>query len=269
MTRKKNQSNHTFVICAYQESPYLEDCIQSLLAQSVPSEILMITSTPNQYIRLIAEKYNIPYYINDGDKGIANDWNYAYRLAGTKYVTLAHQDDIYAKDYLREILVRIKRAKNPIIAFTDYYEIRDGKHTNSNTMLTIKRLMLSPFLISLLQKSRFVRRRILSFGCPICCPSVTFHKDNLPEQIFESGYRSCVDWQAWEKLSRRKGEFLYIHKPLTYHRIHEESATTAIIGDHVRSKEDYEMFRCFWPAFIARILVKLYSKSEHSNILKR
>ena len=31
---------HTFVISAYQESPYLESCIKSLKAQTVPSEPL-------------------------------------------------------------------------------------------------------------------------------------------------------------------------------------------------------------------------------------
>ena len=43
-----SKTNHTFVICAYKESPYLEECIQSLQAQTVSSQILMVTSTPNE-----------------------------------------------------------------------------------------------------------------------------------------------------------------------------------------------------------------------------
>ena len=258
--------NHTFVICAYKESPYLKDCIESLFAQTVSSKIMIITSTPNKYIEQIAEQYKIPYYINT-KQGIANDWNFAYRMADTAYVTLAHQDDIYAKDYLKEILRGMKHSRNPMIAFTDYCEIRNEKLQQSNKMLKIKRIMLLPLIFSKLHSSIFVRRRILSFGCPICCPSVTFHKNNLPEQIFREGYRSDADWQAWEALSRRKGEFIYINKPLTHHRIHEESTTTAIIGDNIRSKEDYEMFRRFWPTLIAKCLTRLYSKSEQSNTL--
>lgn len=267
-TKKKYHTcNHTFVICAYQVSPYLEECIESLLAQTVSSKIMMITSTPNRYLEQIAEQYQIPYYINNNQKGIANDWNYAYRIADTSYVTLVHQDDIYAKDYLKEILRGIQHAQHPLIAFTDYYEIRNKTLQRNNTMLNIKRMMLLPLTCSKLHSSIFIRRRILSFGCPICCPSVTFHKKNLPEQIFKEGFRSDVDWQAWENLSRLKGEFIYIHKPLTYHRIHEDSATTAIIGDCVRSKEDYEMFRRFWPTCMAKSLVWIYSRSEHSNKL--
>ena len=37
---------HTFVICAYGESPYLEACIRSLLSQTEKSRILCATSTP-------------------------------------------------------------------------------------------------------------------------------------------------------------------------------------------------------------------------------
>lgn len=57
---------HTFAVCAYKESPYLEDCIQSLRAQTVKSNILIATSTPNDYIRSIAEKYDIPLIVNPG-----------------------------------------------------------------------------------------------------------------------------------------------------------------------------------------------------------
>ena len=44
-------AKHTFVICAYKESAYLEECILSLKQQTVKSNIIMITSTPNNYIR--------------------------------------------------------------------------------------------------------------------------------------------------------------------------------------------------------------------------
>lgn len=262
-----NESKHTFAVCAYKESPYLDACIQSLLDQSVKSKIMVVTSTPNEYILNMVKKYQFDYYINDGEKGIIQDWNYAYGQAKTKYVTLAHQDDVYAPNYTEEILKQMDRSKNPIIAFTDYSEIRKDKLITNNTMLKIKRIMLLPLRLSLLQRSKFVRRRILSFGCPICCPSVTYHKENLPEEIFEAGYRSDEDWQAWEKLSHIKGEFVYCSKALTFHRIHQESETTAIIGDNIRTLEDYDMFRKFWPDFIARKLTKWYSNSEKSNQL--
>ncbi len=252
-------SNHTFVICAYQESPFLEECIQSLLRQTVRSELIMVTSTPNGFISCLAEKYEIPCRVNSGDRGIVQDWNFAYKQAATKYMTIAHQDDVYSKVYTEVMLREMGRAERPLIGFTDYAEIRKGKIVKENTMLKVKRLMLLPLIFNGFQKSRFIRRRILSFGCPICCPSVTFNKEILPDTIFKVGYRSDEDWQAWEKLSRLKGDFVYCKQTLTFHRIHEESATTAIIGGKVRAKEDFEMFCRFWPVSIAKVLVKLSS----------
>lgn len=46
---------HTFVICAYKESQYLEECIRSLRRQTVKSNIIMVTSTPNSYISDLAK----------------------------------------------------------------------------------------------------------------------------------------------------------------------------------------------------------------------
>ena len=77
----------------------------------------MATSTPNEWIQSLAEKYEIPLYINTGDSGIAQDWNFAYRQAKTDYVTIAHQDDTYEPDYLKMVMKGLKKAKDPIIAY--------------------------------------------------------------------------------------------------------------------------------------------------------
>lgn len=264
-TGEKMNENHTFVICAYKESRYLEECVQSLLAQTVKSHIMLITSTPNKWIEQIVEKYHLEYHINEGDSGIVQDWNFGYSKASTDYITLAHQDDIYEPTYTEKIIKNIKKSKHPLIAFCDYGEIRNGRKTLDIRMLKIKRLMLLPLRCVPFQKVKWVRRRILSLGDPICCPSVTFTKNHLPEPVFSVKFRADEDWQAWERLSRLKGEFIYVYEPLVYHRIHEESETSIIISDNVRTKEDYEMFCMFWPKPIAKLLTRFYASSQKSN----
>ena len=261
------EKTHTFAICAYKESPFLEECILSLKGQTVKSNIIIITSTPCEYIQALAEKYRLPYYINEGEGGITQDWNFAYVHAKSSYITIAHQDDIYEKGYLEAALCALRGSKKPLIFFSDYYEIRNGKKTTKNRLLAVKRVMLLPLRIKLLQRSIWVRRRILSFGSPISCPSVTFAADHLPQTIFKNHFRACEDWEAWEMISRLDGEFLYDTRLLMGHRIHEDSETSAIIGDNKRSLEEYEMYRKFWPGFIARILCKAYAKGQNSNQL--
>jgi len=261
------QQEHTFAICAYKESKYLEECIRSVKNQKVKSRIIMVSSTPNDYIRELADKYDIPLYIRDGKSDIARDWNFAYSHANTELVTITHQDDVYCENYLDDVLYQINKAKQPLIVFGDYGEIRDRKIVTDNKLLIIKKCMLMPLRIKALWTSRFVRRRILSLGSAICCPSVTFVKKNLPEIVFETGYLSDLDWQAWEKISRLKGSFVYCNSVIMLHRIHQESATTQIIADSNRTKEDYDMYCKFWPKWIAKILIKFYAKSQNSNTI--
>lgn len=157
------------------------------------------------------------------------------------------------------------KVQKPLIAFCDYGEIRNDEKVIDRKMLKIKRFMLFPLRFRPFQRSKWVRRRILSFGNPICCPLVMFARNHLPDTVFLGKFRSNGDWQAWERLSREKGSFVYMDKPLMYHRIHAESETSIIIGDNDRTKEDYEMFCMFWPKRIAKFLTRFYASSQKSN----
>lgn len=257
---------HAFVIPAYKESPYLEDCIRSVTGQTVPGGVYIATSTPNDHIRGLAGKYGIELYEHE-PMGIAGDWNEAVKRAGTKYVTIAHQDDVYESNYREEILKAMNEAWEPLIAFTDYAELRGEDLVTDNRNLKIKKMLLSPLRRKGAWKSRFLRRRALSMGNPICCPAVTVNTEKTGNELFEGEMRSNIDWQAWEALSRREGSFVYIHKVLMAHRIHGESTTTEIIGENKRREEDVFIFRKFWPGWVANLIEHFYSKSEDSNAL--
>lgn len=111
------------------------------------------------------------------------------------------------------------------------------------------------------------KRSAIRLGNAICCPSVTYSKEALRyyEPLFKTGFRSNVDWETWERISKAEGEFLYCNEILMAHRIHDESETSAVIGDNLRSKEDYEMFLKFWNRPFAKVLTKIYSLSEKEN----
>ena len=138
----KEFKNHTFIVTAYKESKYLEECIKSLQNQTVKSNIIMSTSTPNEYINSLAKKYDIKLYINDGERGIGQDWNFGISNAKTDYVTVAHQDDIYKENYLEEIINYLEKGKDFVIAFTDYREIKNGEVIPLTKNLKIKKVLL-------------------------------------------------------------------------------------------------------------------------------
>ena len=259
------KKKHTFVICAYKESSYLEECVKSLKNQNQLSNILMVTSTPNEYIEKISRKYGIELKINTGQGGIVQDWNFAYRQCKTPYITIAHQDDIYFKDYAARAIKMLEQSKKPLIYFSDYCEIRNGQRVTSNRLLQVKRILLFPLRGRLFKGSTFVRRRSLSLGSAICCPAVTYAANNLPDPVFTVRYRSDEDWEAWERISKLKGDFLYDSTIQMGHRIHEESETSKAISNNTRSQEDLETLELFWPKWMAKLLMRQYVKSQNSN----
>ena len=255
--------NHTFVICAYKVSPYLEECIKSILAQSVQSNVLMVTSTPNEHIEKLAKKYNIKLIINKGKSGIGPDWNFGVSNTNTDYVTVAHQDDIYNSDYLENIVEKINKKKDFVIAFSDYNELKNGEVIPLTINLKIKKILLKPLKIN--NKSRFLKRIALRFGSSICCPSVTLNTRILGKTPYKTELKCNLDWDTWYECTKYKGRFMYIDKPLMKHRIHEQSETSNLIENNVRIKEDYVMFCKFWPNWFARIIMKFYKKAINTN----
>lgn len=264
--------DHTFVICAYKESAFLEKCILSLVRQTKKSNIIMVTSTPNTYIEKLVAKYKIPLYLNqyciEHGSNIADDWNFALSQVKTPIATIAHQDDVYKPSYTEKILESINSCKHPLIAFTDYSEIRNDIEVTENRLLKVKRILLKPLNTKKHWNSVFWRRKVLSFGSAICCPSVTYCLPNLAQPIFTKGFKSNLDWEAWEKMSRLPGEFAFVNEILMSHRIHEGSTTTAVINDEGRSGEDLAMLKKFWPGWIASLIEMKYKTSENQNSLK-
>ncbi len=258
--------NHTFAVCAYKENPYLEESVKSVVNQTVKSNVIIVTATPNDHINSVAEKYGVTVLTNDAGDAltVCGNMNFAYKSVKTDYVTIVHQDDYYEPNFAEEVLKKAGGRK-PIIIFTDYYEIRNGKKVLKNRLLKVKRLMNTGFM--LFPGSRFARRRVLSLGSSICCPAVTFFKPICGDFSFNSNFKNNIDWDAWIRLSDKKGQFLYVSKPLMGHRIHAESGTTEYIKSGERFNENLIIFKRFWPEWFARKLLKIYETSDESNKL--
>lgn len=259
---------HTFVVLAYKESEYLEDCVKSVLNQSYKSHVVLATTTDNKYIRDIAKRYSIEVIVGN-HTNIGGDFDFAKNCVDSELVTIAHQDDLYDYDYAKTVIDEYKKHSDASIIFTNYYEIKANDKVYKNTNLKIKRILLSPLKMKRLSGFKFVKRLTLRFGNAICCPAVTFVNKNCPDKVFEADYKANIDWVAWEKLSKNTGKFIYNNKCLMGHRISLDSTTTDIINQGIRTNEDYELLCKFWPKRLARFINKFYRKAERSNKIKK
>lgn len=259
------QSDHTYVICAYKENAHIEDTIQSLLNQTVKSDIILSTSTPNEFLENMCKKYSIPMYINPERQGAGADWNFGYMTADTELVTVAHQDDFYEPNYTEEILKYANLREDTLIIYSDYYEFRIEEKVTENKIMKIKRIINAPLTKKLFYGSRFMRRRCLSIGDAICCPAVTYVKKNVGANPFDTKYINSCDYKTLVDIANKKGAFICIPKQLVAHRIYPESATSLNLSENIRQKEDFEIFCEFWPKGIAKRINRLYATSEKSN----
>ncbi len=267
MTSKFTAKDHSFVLCAYGESPYLEDCLQSLLAQTVKTSYAIATTTPNGHIEDVAKKYGVSLYVNEGKPGIAHDWNCAVAHCSTALVTIAHQDDVYMPQYVERMLEAMNNATDPLIFFSDYGELRNGEEVDSSKLLGVKRMLLSQIQKKGSVSKRSQKRRLIAVGSAICCPSVTYNVPVLPNPLFLEGMKSNLDWEAWERFSLLDGSFVYADQILMRHRIHEGSETSHLIRDNTRTAEDLAMLQKFWPKPIASLINKAYGSGQKSNEL--
>ena len=248
---------HTFIIPVYKEPPYLEKCIISLKKQILASDIVLTTATPMLSTRELAKKHGIPYYVNTGGKtGIANDWNFALSMANSEYVTIAHQDDVYAPNYVVEVM---KSVEGSSIVFTDYWDVVNGTCKKNTLNAIVKKISLFPFLIKSSHKSKLLKKLILIFGNPICCPTVTYNTKILKGFSFSPHFGFVLDWVAWLEIAKMDGRFTYINKKLVKRRIHVESETSLTTASGFGQAEEFEIIKRIWGRAIAKLFTKLYA----------
>lgn len=258
---------HTFVIPAYRDSPHLEHCIKSLLEQTVPTHILIATSTPSEYIKNMAGRYQIPYFVSDAASSIAGDWNFAMERATTRYLTIAHQDDIYSQDYAKEVLAKLEQFQNkrPLMVFTDYGDLVNGRERKRSLNAFVKDALLFPFHLKTTIQSKFIKKAVLALGNSICCPSVTLDRKHINGMRFSSEYTCVLDWVAWLTLARQEGAFIFINKKLVQHRIHIDSETSNQIKIGKRQQEEQQVLQSVWGRKLGGFIARLYSKGLGDN----
>ena len=258
--------DHAFVIPAYRESPFLEPCVRSLLEQTRPALVLITTSTPNAHIDTIARRYRVPVVINPAPPDIAGDWNFALTASSQRRVTIAHQDDLFDPTYAALVDGAFRRHPDALLVFTGFTEHDAEGERPVNANLLIKRLLTRrAFGSREVLSSTGEKRRLLAFGNPVCCPSVAFNRDRIPDFRFGDAFRSNLDWDAWERLAEHEGAFVHLAEHLVSHRVHGGTATTALIGERVRDTEDRALLGRFWRPQIAALLARLYRLSYIAN----
>ena len=233
--------SHTFAICAYKDSPYLDACIHSLKRQSVKSKIILCTSTPSPFLEAMAKIHDIPLYVRDGKSDI--------------------QDDCYHRDYAAWVQRCWERYPDTTVFTTDCAILKGEELQRPGMIQFIKMLLRLPLRLHGLADRTFVKKAALVFGNPIICPSCTYDKEALGTPLFDSPYKFALDWDTMWKLAARPGRFICVERPLIRYRIHDGATTKACIQDHRRGADETAMYEKIWPKPVVKVLMHFYRKA--------
>ena len=241
---------HTFVILAYQESDNLEDCIKSILKQSVKSNVLIATSTPNDFIFEMASKYSLGVTINEQESNKGSDYNFALDRVDSELVTIAHQDDLYDRNYTKEIIKKYEQNLDATIIFTDNYEINNDKKIKKNKRLRKQRHFLWPLKFKIFENKKHFKLRALRKNKFICTSSITFVKKNIKEAVFPTNLIYDNDWQGLINLAKDKTKFVYLDKKLVGYR------RDNILFDPEKIEEDKDILKSMYPKWYYEKIIK-------------
>lgn len=199
---------HTFVICAYGQSPYLEACIRSLKGQTMATEIVCTTSTPSLWLERLLERYDIPLYVGEGGKGIGHDWNFALETGRGMFVTIAHQDDLYGRHYVEELAAAYERWPDMIVFMSDGVLIKKGTWNRGGAVEVVKKLLRLPWRLTGLCHLQAVKKSGLLLGNPVMCPSCSYRKEKMPRPLFSRELDFVLDWDCMRRLAVLPGRFV-------------------------------------------------------------
>ena len=246
---------HTFVILAYMESDDLEECIKSVLKQSVKSNVLIATSTPNDYIMDMASLYSLGVMVNEESSNKGRDYNFAIDTIDSELITIAHQDDLYDRNYTKEILKKYHDNKDATIFFTNNYEILGDKKIIRSKRLLRQRWFVFPLKYRLFQKSKYFKIRSLRKTKFICTSSITFVKKNIKGNIFPTNLVYDNDWQGLIDLAKKDTRFVYLPKKLVGYRVADRLINTK------KQREDEDILKTLYPSwYFNKVIAKRLHK---------
>lgn len=234
----------SIVIPTYNGERYVEEALLSALNQTRPAdEIIISDDNSSDNTLTICEKYADRIKINkneDGPSGFVDGWNKGIARATCEYISILHQDDLLAPNFLEEAentLIEHPECKHFFVPCN--YIDENGEITKSPDYCTNNAIVYS--------EEEYIDAYI-NLGTPHVhrCPGVITHRD-----IFKvCNYRKEAGMIADDDFFFRVGRYtpiLGLMKPLSSYRLHKESESghlssakmeSTLVIDHIFLIED-------------------------------
>lgn len=216
------------IIPAYNSSSYIQECLDSVLAQTFTDyEIILVNdgSPDTEKLERVIEPYKgYLRYIKQENRGPSGARNAGIDRARGQYVAFLDSDDNWFRDFLAEQMNVVQNDTSIDLANTDSELYGDSPLTGQTFM--------SAAASAQDRSADFLS--IINVQCAILTSSVVARKKSLIEAgLFDESFHHSEDFDLWLRLAHRGGRFRYSKKVLLRHRLHK----TSLAADTVKLLE--------------------------------
>ncbi len=193
------------IIPAHNCAKYISAALDSVLAQDVPMEIIVINDASKDNLDRVMQKYlhlpQLKYLENETNLGVAKTRNRGVALAKGEYIAFLDADDIWAEGKLKKQLARIRETGCVLCSTARELMTMEGE--------------LTGYIIPV--KKRYTYRSIQQNN-QINCSSVLIRTEVAREFPMHHD-DSHEDYLMWLEVLRKYGSGCGVNEPLLKYRI--------------------------------------------------
>ncbi len=226
-------------LCSYNGEKYIEEQIESILAQTVPVDEIIVCDdrskdrtieVVNRKKRENTGKAEIRLYVNETSLGVTKNFEKALSLSRGDIIFLSDQDDVWIGNKVQSILDIFNKDKDCQLVFTDAYLVdASGKDLGKSLWELTHPPVKDNYNIRDFLGLRFVTGATVALR-----KEVLDHAMPIPE---------CWIHDAWLAMNASVyGDVKSIDKKLIMYRQHEKNVIGAkkrSIGDQIRYTKDH------------------------------
>lgn len=238
--KKEAKIRVSVVVPNYNYEKFLIERIYSILNQTEKiSELIILDDCSKDSSRKLIDEIveNIKDYVpvrkvyNENNTGIAfKQWQKGFNLADGDYVWIAEADDYCQKNLLKELMKKIKKDSNIVLAYVDTSFIdKDGKVFLKSIEPEIDIRKTKHWKHSYINKGVDELNNYTFLNCTIANVSSALIKKGNYDEFFSKAveYRQSGDWVLYAHLMAL-GDVAYVNKPLNNYRVHGNNITSTM-----------------------------------------
>lgn len=217
-----NHSSKVSVVIPFYNCPYIDEAVESVLAQSYSDIELIVVDDGSS---LYTDKLN-PYrdkiiYIRKGNGGTGSALNMGIKAASGAYFAWLSADDRFHPHKIERQLQEM-RSTGTLFNHTAYYYINERSERVSE-------------VISVPFPDRRELIKTMMTGCPVNGSSVLLHMDIFRAVgLFNESFLYTQDYDLWLRILPHYS-WSYIKEPLLDYRVHQ--AMGSVIHNEAQSRE--------------------------------